>query len=188
MEEEIPVDVRRSATEVARRSLVLSAVISVAHGDDRDAVSEWLRREALWPELSPKELAFIAHREPDRKEVIAFTWHTERLVPLLWAIQKIASMPPLTCQCDTDPMRSAVVWPPAPTSKFIDTAVLRCETEIDEEYERIYHAHWRVRDAHRKNLPPPDGLDEGAIFERHWGFNWLRGYFGQPWDEILTDT
>jgi hypothetical protein len=188
MEEEIPLDVRRSAAEVARRSLALSAVISVAHGDDRDIVSEWLRRESLWLELSPKELAFIAQREPETKDVIAFTWHTERLVPLLWAIQKIASMPPLTCQCDTGPMMNAVVWPPAPSEKFIDTAALRPEKELDEEYGRIYHAHWRVREAHRRNPTAPDDLDAGAIFERHWAFNWLRGYFGQPWDEITTDT
>ena len=84
MEEESPVYYTlRSAPEIARRALTLSAVISVAHGDSRDDVSDWLRRELLWSELSPKELAFVMNREPTRKEVVAFSWHVERLVPLL---------------------------------------------------------------------------------------------------------
>jgi hypothetical protein len=33
-----------------------------------------------------------------------------------------------------------------------------------------------------------DNLEAGAIFERHWGFNWLTGYCGQEWDQISTDT
>ncbi|WP_438480622.1 DUF4272 domain-containing protein [Oleiharenicola lentus] len=188
MDEEVPVDVRRSAPEVARRCLALSAVISISYGDDRDTVSQWLKRESLWSDLSPRERAFFANRTPERKEIIAFSWHTERLVPLLWATQKIASMPPLASQCDTDSMKSAIVWPPATTRSFIDKAVLRSDGEIDQEYERIYEAHWRVRDAELKGLPIPAGLDAGAIFERHWSFNWLIGYFGQPWDEISTDT
>ena len=189
MEEESPVYYTlRSAPEIARRALTLSAVISVAHGDSRDDVSDWLRQELLWSELSPQELAFVTNREPTRKEVVAFSWHVERLVPLLWSLQKISSMPPLTSQCDTIAIKSAVVWPPAPTKTFIETAALRREEEIDEEYERVYQAHWRVRDAEIKKLPVPEGLNGGAVFERHWGFNWLFGYFGQPWDEIKTDT
>ena len=97
-------------------------------------------------------------------------------------------MPPLTSQCDTASIKSAVVWPPVSTKTFIETAALRREEEIDDEYEQIYQAHWRVRDAEIKKLPVPDGLNGGAIFERHWGFNWLLGYFSQPWDEIKTDT
>lgn len=188
MEEEHPVDIMRSAAEIARRALTLSAAVSVAHGDSRDAVSDWLRRESLWPELTPRELAFMTASEPSRKEVIAFTWHVERLVPLLWAIQKIQVLPPLTNQCDTEPVKRAVVWPPASTKPFIETAALRGEEEIEDEYEKIYQAHWQVRDAQLKNLPPPDGLAAGVIVERHWGFNWVIGYFGQTWDDIKTDT
>jgi hypothetical protein len=81
-----------------------------------------------------------------------------------------------------------MVWPPNSTAGFISSAQLRDEAEIRDEYEKIYDAHWRVRDARIHERPIPDCLDAGAIFERHWGFNWLTGYCGQEWDQISTDT
>jgi len=188
MEDEHPVDTLRSATEIARRALTLSAVVSVAHGDSREGVGAWLKKESLWAELSPKERAFMSTPEPIKKEAIAFTWHVERLVPLLWAIQKIPDLPALSGQCDPESIKGAVIWPPAGTRDFIESAALRSEEEIEEAYEQTYQAHWRVRDAQLRKLPPPDGLDGEVIFERHWAFNWVIGYFGQAWDDIKADT
>ena len=33
-----------------------------------------------------------------------------------------------------------------------------------------------------------NGFDSGAVFERHYAYNWLTGYCDQDWDEISTDT
>jgi hypothetical protein len=187
-DEELPVDIVRGADEIARRALVLSSVVSVAYGDSRERVLGWLKAERLLSELSPREQDFLATADHSREDVIAFTWMIERLVPLLWSIRKIGAMPPLTAMCDTEEMKRAIVWPPASSEPFISTAELRTEDELREAYEVIYQAHWRVRDAQQRGLRPPDGLDGGAIYERHYGFNWVMGYCGQPWDEISTDT
>ena len=187
-EEEPPPDIMRTAIAIARRALVLSQVVSVAYGDSREQVIGWLRREGLLSDLSPLEQDFLATAPPSEKDRIAFSWGIERLVPLMWAIQKLPEMPPLTSQCDTDAMKESIVWPPAPSLPFIESASLRSEEEIRVEYEKIYNAHWRVRDAQLNHRPIPDGLDGGSIYERHYGFNWLIGYCGQDWDEISTDT
>jgi hypothetical protein len=187
-DDDLPVDVIRTADEIARRALVLSSVISVAYGHSREQVLAWLRTERLLPELSPREQDFLATSEHSREDHIAFTWMIERLVPLLWSIQKIPTMPPLTAQCDTEEMKRAIVWPPASSRLFVENARLRPEDELSEAYEVIYEAHWRVRDAQLRGLPPPDGLNGESIYERHYGFNWVMGYCGQPWDEISTDT
>src|SRR4051812_30125884 len=111
MDEDLPVEVIRTAEEIAQRALVLSVVVSVAYGESRERVLAWLRSEQLLPEISPREQDFLATSESSQEDRIAFTWMIERLVPLLWSIQKIPAMPPLTSQCDTEALKHAIVWP-----------------------------------------------------------------------------
>ncbi len=183
-----PADVIRNAREIARRSITLSQLVSVAFGAPSKEALAWLTREGLADEISPREQSFLSAPEPTQEEVVALTWRVECLAPLLWSIGKIDRMPELTEECDTNLIRSALVWPPDSIQSFVDSAVLRNEAEIQAEYQRVYDAHWRVRDARLFGRPAPDGLDEEVIFERHYGFNWVIGYGAQDWDEISTDT
>jgi hypothetical protein len=45
-----------------------------------------------------------------------------------------------------------------------------------------------VRDAQLFGKPAPRDIEAGVVRERHYAFNWIIGYCGQPWDEISTDT
>lgn len=180
-------DVPRSAEEIAKRALTLSAVVSCAYGASKQEVIDWLKHEDLWLTVTPEEREFL---ERDASEQVRrnFTWKVEALVPLLWAIGKLDTMPGVGKECDMDPVKKAVIWPPNPTAAFILSAALRDEDEISIEYEKVYDAHWKARDAKLNGGQPPRGINAGVVYERHYGFNWLRGYMGQPWDEITTDT
>ncbi len=180
-------DTPRTAKEIAKRSIIISSVVSCAYGDSKEDNIRWLKQEDLWDDVSPEELAFLTSKT-DKKTSNKFTWRIEALVPLLWAIQKIPSPQTLTGQCDMETMKSAIVWPPAPTKTFIESSSLRSEIEISEEYEKVYNAHWSVRDAQINNKAIPDNLDPEVIYERHYAFNWIIGYMGQEWDDISTDT
>jgi hypothetical protein len=109
-------------------------------------------------------------------------------VPLLWALRKIDPMPSLAQQFDTTEAVKALVFPPASIAVFVASAALRSEAEIREEYEKVYSAHWRVRDAQLFNKRPPFDVNAGVVRERHHAFNWILGYCNQTWDEISTDT
>lgn len=180
-------DETRAADEIARRALTLAAVVSCAYGNPRPAVIKWLRKEELWKEATPAERKFLLQGGPARTKM-AFTWRIEALVPLLWAIGKTGKMPGLGRQCDIGSFKSAVIWPPQPTREYISSARLRKETEISKAYEKVYQAHWKVRDAQMAGKPVPKGLEPEVVQERHHGFNWLTGYMRQAWDEITTDT
>lgn len=177
----------RPAEDIARRALTLAAVVSCAYGASKPAVVDWLKKEDLWGEATPLERVFL-ESESDEKTRCGFTWRIEALVPLLWAIGKIDTMPGITGQCDTEPLKRAVVWPPESTEAYILAAELRDEAEISREYEAVYQAHWKVRDARLNGKRVPRKLDPEVIYERHYGFNWLMGYMKQPWDDITTDT
>lgn len=180
-------NVNRTAKEIAKRALTLAAVISCAYGDDKNTVIKWLKKENLWNNVTHLEREFLSS-ESSEKSKAQFTWKIEALVPLLWVINKLDKMPAINKQCDTELLKKAVIWSPHPTKEYISSAALRDEDEISEEYEKIYDAHWVVRDAQLNNKIVPKKYDSEVVFERHYGFNWATGYMGQPWDEISTDT
>jgi hypothetical protein len=178
---------RRGADEVAKRALILAAVTSCTVNEPRSAVIAWLKYEKLWRETTPMERKYLLERVSSRRKIV-FSWRIEALVPLLWALNKIQRMPKLSERCVPASLEGTVIRPPHPTRQYIASASLRSEAEISAEYENIYQAHWKVRDAWRKNKSPPKRFDPEVVQERHHGFNWLMGYMNQPWDDVTTDT
>jgi hypothetical protein len=186
-EVEEPAGKRRGADEVAKRALILAAVTSCTAGEAKSAVIVWLKHEKLWRETTPTERKFLLERASTRRK-IAFSWKIEALVPLLWALNKIERMPKLSERFDLASLEGTVIRPPHSTRQYIASVSLRTEAELSAEYEDLYQAHWKVRDAQRKNKSPPKRFDPEVVRERHHGFNWLMGYMNQPWDDVTTDT
>jgi hypothetical protein len=145
-------------------------------------------QEGLWDALSPLEEKFLRTNSPTTREVRNATWRVEAQVVLLWAISKIESLGELSKPCDTSPLVDAIPELFSETGDFIRFAILRDRETINEQYERVYDAHWKARDAVRRGVAIPDGVNLGIVQERHYGFNWITGYCGQDWDKITTDT
>jgi hypothetical protein len=181
-------DQMRTASEVARRCLVLSAVLAAGHKVSRQELIEWLRNEGLWASVSAEEASLLQCPSPTRQQTINATWRAEALLPLLWVLRAVDGLPPPTAICDVPLVQAAL--PPlfGPTAEFVATAALRDEADIWEAHEVTYQAHWAIRDAELNNKPIPHGYQAGIIQERHHALNWLTGYCGQSWDDVTTDT
>jgi hypothetical protein len=198
------IDQIRSADEVARRCIVLYSLIAAGHGESRDQLVQWLRREGLWEAVSPNESEFLLSASPTEKQLINATWRAEALFPLVWSLGLIAELSTPQQLCDVRLIRN--VLPPllGSVGEFISAARLRSDAKIQAANEAIYHIHWRVRDFQLHNQPTPPGklprmpheeidppaasYNSGVVQERHYGLNWLIGYCGQDWDDITTDT
>ncbi len=178
----------RTPTEVARRSIILYAIVAAGHREPREAITRWLQREGLWEAVTPEEAAFLESQRPTREQMINATWQAEALLPFLWSLKKIESLPAAVSQCDLPAMRK--VLPPlfGPTIDFILEASLRDWDELSKAYEEIYDTNWLVRDAEINNRPIPRGLNPEIIEERHRALNWILCLGGESWDEITTDT
>ncbi len=194
----------RNTDEVARRCLVLYAVIALGHKGPRDELIDWLRREKLWDSVSPAEASFLESETPTQKQLVNATWRAEALAPLLWSLGLIPELPPPTGLCDVQELRR--VLPPLMGSvvDWLSASRLRQESEIRDANENIYQIHWRVRNFQLRNEPMPPGklprmpvadceppaesYNAGVVQERHYALNWLIGYCGQDWDDISTDT
>jgi hypothetical protein len=139
LSEEVP-DVPREAVESARRALILSAVVACAYGADKQATMVWFQSENLSADVSPAERVFLTG-QPTAQDQINMTWRVEALVPLLWVLRKVDPMPSVSRQFDSTEAVKSLVFPPASSANFIASATLRPETEIRDEYERVYDAH-----------------------------------------------
>lgn len=177
------------AEQVARRALALFAAFGAAVGADPAELRGWLDENGLASDLTPNESAYLTAEQPTRKQKIEFSWQSERLVMLLWALGLVDILPADDEQCDTSVFQQ--ILPPftdATTGDFIAQASLRPWSQLVAEQERCVYAHWQARDSNVNGTSPKSPVDIEIIQERHHAINWVIGYEGQEWDRVTTDT
>lgn len=188
-DDDYPPDEVRSPQEIARRALALFGVWGIAIGASRDDVLEWLEDNDLREALSPDELKFVDSQHPSSELKNDFSWHAERLIVLLWALNLVESLPDAGKKCDTSVFERCL--PPfsdQSEAEFISNAVTRSEDELWDEAKRTLNLHWQARDAELHDREPKDSVDIDVVQERHHAINWVTGYCGLDWDEVTTDT
>lgn len=176
----------RTAEEVSRRVIALVLVSIRAFNIDSPPSTEWAEELGILSLLSEAEASFFGDPEPAQQTIVNFTWRSEALVPLMWALGAIVEMPPLNQQVswgDLGCMDPLFEDPQA----FITSARLRPTEDLDALEEDLFHQHWRVRDARLRQVSIPEDLDASIVYERRYAASWLVGY-GDNWDEVPTDT
>lgn len=184
-----PRDEVRSPQDIARRALTLFGVWGLTTNASRGDVLEWLDENSLRAMLSPNELKFVDDRNPSSKQEIDFSWHSERLIVLLWALKLVETLPSADEQCDTSVFQRCL--PPfaeQSVEQFISSATLRDADELWAEAERTFDTHAEARNAKINNRIPSQPVDLEVVQERHHAINWITGYEGLDWDEVTTDT
>ncbi len=123
-------DQMRTAVEVARRCLVLYAVVAAGHEESRETLRMWLHREGLWDSASPEEASLFEAPTLIRQQLINATWRVEALLPLLWALGAIDRLPKATGVCNVQLVRAALPPLIGSTAAFVEKATLRDEAEL----------------------------------------------------------
>lgn len=178
--------VHRLPADVARRCVALLAVIDRSYAQDPSDLYDWVKRFDLASFFSVEESEFFYSASPSSEDIIKFGWRAEALVPLLWALKRIPSMPPLNAMVDLSKY-NAVQEVHADPQAFVSSANLRTPAELEVAEAAVYQEHWRVRDAQLFRKPCPPELDPDVVYERRYGLSWLVGW-GDNWDEVPTDT
>lgn len=176
----------RDPKEVARRAVVLHAVVAVGHGGDRAAIRKFLEAEDLWQSVTSNERILFEKDDPPKQNMIDASWRAEALWVLLWALEKVETLDLPKGQCNADHVNKVMPNKGA-VAEFINSATLRPKSDILNETDRIYRIHWAVRDAQINDKPIPAGLSGSVVVERHYTLNWLIWY-ADEWDDITTDT
>lgn len=177
----------RAPDEVARRILCLMVVSGVAKGQDLDECRSYLRRNGLYPHLSPAERAFLDGEDDREQTRINMTWRWEAACVLLWTLGKFSSLPLPDQQTDGD-----VLFPHLPSFDesalpWVESAALIDKERILDQSDLIYRMHWATCQASLDGVPL-ERLDGDVVEEWHHAINWVTCYEDEEWDAVSTDT
>ena len=175
--------VLRRQDEVVDRALALFTVAGKAVAGSAIG-SVLLERMGSEPFLTPVESSFMAVQEPAPESVPYFSWRYECLHVLLWALGIIDHVGQPSGICDVAHIDRTMLELGAEGLR--KQAALRPPSEIVPVLNRVYRAHWTVRDAQIFRKPSPGGIDAEVVYEWHYALNWLAG--DMDWDFVQTDT
>lgn len=170
----------RSPQEVAERTLALFSVVAISQGAPKNEVIEWLSETTLINTLTPKEKEYLDN--PSIKESINFSWKSEALLILVWALNLIEMIPSSSSPCDISVFQE--ILPPfidISEEEFIFNTKLKANNELFEVVIILQNEHAQAR-----KLKDTKKIE--ILQERHHAINWIVGYCNQAWDDITTDT
>jgi hypothetical protein len=153
-----------SAGRVARRALILSAVVCRGNIDngagnpDAEAlhrrILDWIRSLDLQEEPEPEELALL--KAPlgtlNQNQVVHATWQAEGLVVLAWALNRIP-LPKHDEKIDPYELTDALDFLSETAGDLVQAPDLKTEKEIRALRELLYHVHVALRDFERHQRP-----------------------------------
>jgi hypothetical protein len=176
----------KTSLEAAQRVLALMAVVDRVYEDPPTRVRAWVNANQIAQYFSPEESEFFFSDAVTEKQRIKFSWRTEALGTLLWALSGLKRMPSLNETVNLsniDVVKDIILR----TSDFLRDAALRSDDEIHDLEDSMCDAHWLVRDAqiHGKKLPAKTNPE--IVQERRHSTCWLIG-MGEDWDDVPIDT
>jgi hypothetical protein len=103
-----------------------------------------VRLTGLWEYMSPSEVdlaeATIVTMSPQQQ--VDACWRVEAAQVLMWSLGLIPQLPPYDTQANHDLLKQI---PTADIARFVSSAKLRTESEIDQERANAELWHWRSR-------------------------------------------
>jgi len=179
----------RNPKDVARRILVLSAVIDAAHGKTPKAeMVEWLHSTELSKYAAHSEIHFLTKDTDDPVLKPQLSWRVESQKVLFWAIGLVDKLNfPSELSTETAAAHKKGMEAFGGIKQFVGHARLRDREEVLDELDYILRLHWAVRQAEANQTPLPGNANPGIVYERHYAFNWLIHY-ADAWDDVTCEV
>lgn len=174
---------KRTAEEIAVRTIILHAIAAAGDRIDRPALVKWLEEQNLWGNASPREQTFLLSPRIFRENLSENLWVLEAEWALLWTIQKVESLGLPVKTCDAHKIINEIM--PAlgdETAEFISSVQLRSASGIraeEERIDRIYHAYQNEEEG-----KSPEDLIYAVLLQRQYAFKWLNSE--DDWDNVQT--
>jgi hypothetical protein len=169
MDDEIDIQLR-SASEVARRAIVVAALLQrmaledLAGRNDVDGAGEnfdlreWIVVERLTDALTASEARLLESPLGSiaRADRLDHSWHSEALAALLWSIARCA-LPAPGLPSELPALLDEVPQPWDRVSNWVERAQLRSESDIARERELAELWYWRLgAEIERRHAPESD--------------------------------
>ena len=176
----------RSKEEIIDRLIALTIVSAKALEAPPAKLEDFIGRYNANELFTAKEQMFISNKVPDQIELIQYSWKPECICVLLWSLNLIPTLDVPSNLCNTEFVFKTVLS--LSKQEILDKSTVKSMSEILDELDFIYRAHWTVREAQLKHMNIPLALNPGVVYERHYTLNWLVNFMEEDWDDVRTHT
>jgi hypothetical protein len=178
----------RRESDVAKRCLILAAILQMHFGAPKDFVKDYLNENNLLDAISPKEREIIEKGYENLKdqEKTNLYWSIEAV----WALAWVGSMhQELTFNTSVESSLSSMLpnfQEKESPNEFIKNFRIRSKKEIFKQVDIFYRAHWFARDNDLNGKTSPS-VDLDIIMERRKALEWVFDR-EETWDEVSLNT
>ncbi len=175
----------RHPYEVAQRVLAILAVLDRTFSEEAAPTLEWVYSFGIDKYFSVAERDFYFAREVTTEDRANFSWLSESLALMLWALGYLEEMPPLDRRFSpTDvPYLYNIT---TSTAQFLGDACLRHSDALAIAEEQHCQAHWQAMHAESSTKAVSCAIDPEIIYERRYAISWLVGW-GESWESVPLD-
>lgn len=178
----------RPTGELEARAAILHVVLERCFGMPAEAAEKWLDANALIPDVTEPEWAWIAGEIGDRQ---SFALHLDALAGLGWVLGVIRTLDPLL-----PPPRLMEHLPDLLGDETFGQwqartlAAPRDPTVVAAALDLHYCLDWSFQELERNGLPCPGELNANAIGQRRWALEWSTVFLGEyhdppgGWEEV----
>jgi hypothetical protein len=175
----------RHPYEVAQRVLAILAVLDRTFSQEAAPTLEWVHAFGIDNYFSPAERDFYFSRTVSPEERANFSWLSESLAVMMWALGYLEELPSLDRRFD--PVDVPYLYNiTTSTAQFLGDADLRHIDALSIAEEQHYQAHWQAMNAETSTRPISCLIDPEIIYERRYAISWLVGW-GESWETVPLD-
>ena len=174
--------------EIARRTLVLTALFQLHLQAPREVIKKWLDENGLLTNLNVEELEYLEteYSELPEQTQADIYWFVEAIWTFAWVGGLHNNLTLNTVVEDLLATLIPNIAKNEQAEKFISNLRLRKKIEIFEMLDKIYRAHWFARNNELKG-EKSEKVDLDIIIERRKALEYTC-YKEFEWDEISLDT
>ncbi|TMM29680.1 DUF4272 domain-containing protein [Polaribacter aestuariivivens] len=178
----------REPKEIARRTLVLTALFQLHLQAPREVIKKWLDENGLLTHLNVEELEYLEteYSELTEQTQTDIYWFVEAIWTFAWIGGLHNNLTLNTGVEDSLATLIPNIAKNEPAEKFISNFKLRKKIEIFEMLDKIYRAHWFARNNELKG-EKSEKVDLDIIMERRKALEYTC-YKEFGWNEISLDT
>lgn len=173
----------KSAQEIAKRALVLYAVLAVSFGFERKMAMKWLNEQRLMEAMTSEEIEFLANGRGDKKKMAL---KVEALYALAWVLNIVPTLP-LDALCDNSLVtKFPNIKLQQDTDEFLRRAITLDEEQIVGKLDSLFLITWYNISKSLTSGTITNSIRNYVFEQRRWALEWV--YSDLKWDEITLDT
>jgi hypothetical protein len=178
----------QSDKDIARRCLVMAALLQLNFGAPNEFIENWLNENNLMEYLTPNEQHILGTKFSDltEQEQTDLYWTIEAIWALSWVGKKHSNLTFNTGVEDTLANMLPSFQNNESGAEFIEKFKSKPKKEIFTMLDRFYRAHWYARNNNLTGKDDPNANID-LIMERRKALEWVCNK-NEEWDDISLDT